>query len=106
MSIGNPQPLGRTSAAFALAAAITVLFSTALAWAKDACRPLNTFMASLTGHHWTTHAVADILVFMALGLIFLKTGVAEKIVPNRLIQGLIGAVSVAGLGLVGWYLVF
>jgi len=106
MNIGNPQPLGRASAAFALAAAITVLFNTALAWAKDACSPLNKLMASLTGHHWTTHAVADIFVFIALGLIFSKTGMAEKIDPNRLINGLIGAVIVAGLGLVGWYFVF
>jgi hypothetical protein len=31
---------------------------------------------------------------------------AEKIDPNRLINGLIGAVIVASLGLVGWYFVF
>ena len=106
MNIKNPHPLGRASAAFALAATVTVLFNTALAWAKDAYSPLNKFMASLTGHDWTTHAVTDILVFIALGLIFLKTGVADKIDPNRLINGLMGAVILTSLGLVGWYFVF
>jgi hypothetical protein len=51
---------------FVLAAAITVLFNTALAWAKDAYAPLNTFLQSLTGHHWTTHGLADLLLFLGL----------------------------------------
>lgn len=106
MNTESSAPLGRVSSAFALAAAVTVLFNTALAWAKDAYSPLNKFMASLTGHHWTTHALADIIVFFVLGLIFSNTGVAGRINPNRLINVLIGAVIVASLGLVGWYLVF
>jgi hypothetical protein len=105
MNPENTSSLGRASASFALAAAITVLFNTALAWAKDAYSPLNKFMASLTGHHWITHAVADLLVFFLLGLIFCKTGAAEKMNPDRLINLLIGAVVIAALGLVGWYLV-
>jgi hypothetical protein len=97
--------LGSTSSGFALAAAITVLFNTGLAWAKDACKPLNKLMASLTGHHWITHAIADIVLFVVLGLIFAKLGTAEKIAPGTLINVLTGAVIVAALGLVGWYFV-
>ena len=106
MNNDNPYPLGRSSAGFALAAAITVLFNTALALAKDAYHPLNKLMASLTGHHWTTHAVANLLVFVVLGFTFSKSGVAQRMNPNRLINSLIGAVTVASLGLVAWYLVY
>ena len=88
---------------FVLAAEITVLFNTGLAWAKDAYPPLNDFMKSLSGHHWTTHGLADLVVFLGLGFIFMNTRVAEKIEPNRLIGALIGAVAIAGLGLALWY---
>jgi hypothetical protein len=95
--------LTAATSGFVLAAAITVLFNTGLAWAKDAYPPLNDFMKSLSGHHWTTHGLADLIVFLGLAFIFVKTRVAEKIDPNRLIGALIGAVVIAGLGLALWY---
>jgi hypothetical protein len=98
--------LGHASTAFVLAAAIAVVFNTALAWAKDSCEPLNSFMTSVSGHHWTTHGLADVILFIALGLISLKTNLAEKIDPNRLISILVWAVVAASLGLFAWYLFF
>jgi hypothetical protein len=100
------QKLGRASAAFALAAAVACVFNAALAWAKDASTPLNNFMASLTGHHWITHGLADCIVFVGLGLIFMKTSAADRIDPNRLCHILIWAVVAASLGLFVWFLLF
>ena len=98
--------LGRASAAFALAAAVACIFNTALAWARDASTPLNKFMASLTGHQWITHGLADCIVFVGLGLIFMKTSAANRIDPNRLHSILIWAVVAASLGLFAWFLLF
>ena len=95
--------LTATTSAFVLAAAITALFNTALAWAKDVYTPLTRLMQSLTGHHWTTHGLADLVLFAGLGFILRKTAVAEKIDPNRLIGVFLGAVAIAGLGLAVWY---
>jgi hypothetical protein len=95
--------LAPATSGFVLAAAIAILFNTALAWAKDASPPLNNFMASLTGHHWTTHGLADLVVFLGLGLILTKTRRAEKIDPMRLIGALVAAVVVAAFGLVLWF---
>jgi hypothetical protein len=99
---GTPK-LGRTSAAFLLAAAITIVFSTVLACAKDAYSPLKTFMTSLSDNDWTTQGVADVMLFVGLGLIFLKTSVAERLNPNRAISLLVGVVVAAGVGLFAWY---
>jgi hypothetical protein len=105
-SVSGTSQLDRVSAAFALSAAVTVVFNTLLAWVKDAYEPLNTFMAHLSGHHWTTHGIADVLLFVALGFVFLNSGVASRMNPSRLVATLVGAVIVAGLGLAAWFVMF
>jgi hypothetical protein len=91
------------SVAFALAAAITVIFNTILACAKDAYGPLKTFMASLSDQDWTTQGLADVILFVGLGLIILKTGAAQTLNSNRVISLLVGSVVIAGVGLFTWY---
>jgi hypothetical protein len=96
----------RLTSSFVLAAAITILFNTLLACAKDSYAPLNAYMKRLTGHHWTTHGLADLALFVGLGLIFLATGIGEKAPPNRLSGILAATVMVATSGLVLWYVFF
>ena len=105
-TVADTPKLGRASTAFVLAASITFLFNTALAWVKDASAPLNSFMKSLTGHHWTTHGLADIVVFVGLGFVFMNTKVAEKISPDRLVSILIWSVAAASVGLMAWFAFF
>jgi uncharacterized membrane protein SirB2 len=94
------------AAAFALAAAITILFNTCVACVKDAYQPLSRFMAHLAGHNWTTQGLADIILFSGLGLAFMKSGWAGRIHPQRVITFLVAAVVVAGVGLFAWYALF
>lgn len=104
-SAKNVESLKLTAAtsAFVLAAVITVLFNTALTWAKDASPSLKAFMKWLAGHDWTTQGLVDLFLFVALGLIFMNTKVAEKIEPGRLIAALVGAVVIAALGIALWF---
>jgi len=89
-------------AGFGLAAAITILFNTALAWVKDAYEPLNAYMASLTGHHWRTHGLVDVVVFFVLGYLFTYRNF--HINGSRLAALLAAASVVAGGGLAVWFL--
>ena len=84
-----------TTSGFVLAAAITVLFNTALSCAKDAYAPLKAVMKSLAGHDWTTQGLIDLVLFVGLGFIFMQTAAAGKIDPIRLIGILIGAVVIS-----------
>lgn len=97
--------LSKASSAFALAAIVTVLFNTGLAWVKDAYDPLNTWMAHLTGHHWITHGLFDIALFVILGVIFTGVGAGKQTKADSLAVGLVAAVVVSGLGLAAWFLV-
>jgi hypothetical protein len=98
-------PFSKASSAFAVAAAVTVIFNTVLAWVKDAYDPLNQWMARLTGHHWITHGLADVALFAVLGLLFMQAGVGARTKPDVLVVRLFGAVVVAGLGLAAWFVV-
>lgn len=93
----------KTASSFVLAAAVTVVFNTALACVKDAYAPLLGFMNSLLGHNWTTQGVADLLLFLGLGLVFMRTGLAEKVDASRLKSILIWSVAIASFGLFFWY---
>jgi hypothetical protein len=104
-STGNVQKLDPASAAFALSASVTFIFNTLLAWVKDSVPALNSFMASLTGHHWTTHSIFDLIVFVGLGFVFMKTGTAERMNGATLVNIVIGSAIAGGLGLLGWFLI-
>jgi hypothetical protein len=98
--------LGRTSAGFALAASVTAVVNTLLAVAKDLSPSLTKGMATLTGHHWTTQGIADLLVFIGLGFLFSISGLAEKIAARWLTLILIASVVASGAGLSIWYILY
>ena len=98
--------LSGTSAGFALAAAITVLFNTVLACAKDAYKPLSALMNSIAWHNWITQGIADGLLFVILGLVFSRMDAANRMSANRLTNFVAIAVIIAGLGLFAWYALF
>jgi len=100
---GKTSGLTAATKGFTLAAAVTVLFNTALSWAKDAYAPLQDFMKSLTGHHWTTHGLADLVVFAGLGIVFTRTKAVGMMDAGRLVGVLTASVAVAALGLVVWF---
>ena len=60
-------------------------------------------MSFASHQDWTTQGVANVVLFVVLGLIFLRTSLAEKLNPNRMISLLIGTAILAGAGLFAWY---
>lgn len=96
----------QTVAAFGLSAAITVVFNVVLAFVKDAYAPLNTFMAHLTGHHWRTHGLFDLIVFIGLGLLFMSKGIPARGLTNGLVVALVAAVILSSAALGLWFVLF
>ncbi|MEO7392385.1 MAG: hypothetical protein ABIU58_09435 [Ramlibacter sp.] len=95
--------LNPASSAYALSAAVAVVFNTLLTWGKEAYPAMNAFMASLSGHHWITHGLTDVAVFIVLGLVFMKLGTAGQMSSKQLVIVLVAAVFSAGLGLAAWF---
>ena len=98
------EDLGRAATGFGLAAAVAILFNTALVWIKDSYEPLNGFMAALTGHYWITHGVIVVAAFLLLGWVFTQRGVRWD--GYRLVLAVAVAAVLGGAGLAGWFLLF
>jgi hypothetical protein len=93
----------RIAAAFGAATAITVVFNVVLAFFKEAYEPLNRVMAQLTGHHWITHGLADILVFVVLGWLFAAGGIPSRGLSQGLVITVAAATVIAGAALAVWF---
>jgi hypothetical protein len=93
--------LDGAAAAFGVSAAIAIVFNTVLAWIKDAYDPLNTFMASLTSHHWITHGLADVAVFLIVGAVLMRRSISMD--GTKLACVLAGAAVMGGGGLALWF---
>lgn len=100
----DDNALDTVATAFGISAAVTILFNTLLAWVKDAYEPLNTVMAHVGGHHWTTHGLVDVILFFGLGYILMQRRI---IMDGTRVAGLVaGAVIIAGGELGLWFLLF
>ncbi len=93
-----------TAVAFGTSAAVTLLFNTLLTWVKEAYEPVHSLMASVTGHHWWTHGLIDVAVFLLLGAA-LMPGSAGRQLTRGNILALAAAVLLAAIGLAGWFAV-
>jgi hypothetical protein len=94
-----------TAAAFGLSAAVTIMFNVVLAFIKDSYAPLNSFMAQLTGHHWRTHGLADVILFLLLGWLFMSRGIPARGLTNNTTINLAASVIISSAALGLWFLV-
>lgn len=102
----NNEKLDNLSIAFGLSTIITLLFNTVLAWVKDSYKPLEHFMAAVGGHHWITHGIFDVLLFVLSGIILYRINSLEKFKGDGLVKIVIVSALVSSLGLVGWFFFF
>lgn len=90
--------MDRLTAAFGLSFSITALLSAVLVVVKETNRGIFEWMAGLTGHHWVTHGVLQLLVFVILGVIFLSRHPLPAQTLTWLISGslMLGSAIIAG----------
>lgn len=65
--------LNAQTRAFGLSVAITSILSALLVIAKELNTGLKGFMKSITVHHWVSHGIFNLIVFVALGLLLAKS---------------------------------
>ena len=100
--------LGKYTISFGLSLAVTSLLSAVLVVVKELNQStILAWMKATTGHHWVTHGVFDILVFVILGLLLsrVQNRRGPQISAGMLSTVIICAVVVSGLLIAGFYLI-
>ncbi len=96
------QDVSPKIAGYALSYAITAIFSALLVVLKESNETVLEFMKALTGHHWITHGLLDIAVFIVLGIVLSRAS-SVSMSGNALISTVVGATVVAGLIIAGFF---
>jgi len=99
--------IGKYGSSFGLSFAITSLFSALLVVLKETSQhTVLAWMKAVTPHHWITHTLLDLILFVVLGLALAKAnkGQGIKISPNRLNNMIVGAFVISGIIIAGFYL--
>ena len=74
----HTQQLDRYTIGFGFAVTIVILFNTLLTIAKELYHPIHDIMTALSGNHWATQGILNILLFLILGFILSKKNLQSK----------------------------
>ncbi len=102
----NDKELGKYTVSFGIALAITSMLSALLVVVKELNAPLLNLMKQLTGHHWVTHGIFDLIVFVVLGfgLAQRETVTGLNFATKNFIAVIATGVVIGGLIIAGFYL--
>ena len=97
------QAWDKWSVGFGISFLIASIFNGLLIIAKETYAPLKDWMKSFSGHHWITHGIFVIVLFVVLGYIFSKTDLDKKIDANKISGMVIAGTVLGGLIIVGFF---
>jgi uncharacterized Tic20 family protein len=95
---------GATATAFGISYAITSILSALLVVWKESSESVHNALVAITGHHWVTHGVLDVAIFVLLGLALSRMGGGIRMTGNGLIATVVGATIISGLIIAGYFL--
>lgn len=105
----NSKPtLSRSTIAFGLSLAIAAIVNSLLVIAKELSpNRVLPWMRNLTGHHWTTHCVAVLVVFIVTGLILARQnhGNGPTMTARKLTTIIVAGTVLSILIIAGFYLI-
>ncbi|NOX34347.1 MAG: hypothetical protein GXP56_11550 [Deltaproteobacteria bacterium] len=100
--------IGKYTKGFGLSFGITSVISAILVILKETNEgTILETMKSITGHHWVTHGVFNIILFLVLGWILSKAnnGQGVNLSANSLVSSIIGTVVISSILIAGFYLI-
>ncbi len=102
----DTERLSANTVGFGLALAVTSVFSAILVFIKESNEGVLNFMKSF-GHHWATHGVVNIVLFLALGLVLarLHGGKGPDLAPAGVTKAVAWSVILCSLAIAGFYLI-
>jgi hypothetical protein len=95
--------LDKLSIGFGVSFLIVSVVNALLLIAKENLAPVKAWMASLSGHHWTTHGILVIVLFIAMGYLLSRAGLEKKLDADKISWLVIVGTALGGLIIVGFF---
>ena len=102
----NGKKLSGTTVGFGLSLAITGILSLLLVLIKETHPLVVDWMKNLTSHHWITHGLIDVVLFVLIGVILSRFGIGKGLAtkPKSLVCLIVSTVVISYAALSGFYL--
>ena len=98
--------IGKYTKSFGLSFAITSVISALLVILKELNEDtVLAWMKAAAGHHWITHGIIDVIIFVALGWILSmpNSGQGLKVSVNALIGSIVVSTLISSLLIAGFF---
>ncbi len=96
--------LDKPTIGFGLSVAVVSILNTLLVIFKELTPTFKKAMADATGHHWTTHGVIVIGLFIVLGFVFSSMAKPESWGADKLGKAILWSVIIGGGALAAFYM--
>lgn len=97
------QALDKLSVGFGVSFLVASIFNGLLIVTKETYAPVKAWMKALSGHHWTTHGIFVIVLFIVLGYILSRAGLEKKIDADKTSGMVIAGTVLGGLIVAGFF---
>lgn len=97
----NTDDISPAVVGYGISFAVTSILSALLVVLKESNESVQALLVAITGHHWITHGLLDVIVFVALGALLSRRNIVMK--GNTLATTVVGATVVSGLIIVGFF---
>ena len=96
--------MDRYTAGFGLSLAVTSLLNAVILLVKETSTSVMNAMKAATGHHWTTHSIIVIILFVLLGFVFSSMKIETKWDFQRMLRYIIWATIISVVIIAGFFL--
>lgn len=103
-AVGATETIDARTAGFGVSYAVTSILSAIIVILKESSEGFHDKLAAITGHHWVSQGLLDIIVFIVLGFVLTRMGSGLRMTGNALIATIVGATIVSGLIITGYFI--
>jgi len=89
--------LDKYTLGFGISAAIVILFNAFLMILKEEIPLVHKMMVALSGHHWTSHGLIDVTLFILLGFLFSNRSIKVNISSVIIASTVVGVLLIIGM---------
>jgi len=93
--------VGAKVTGYGLSYAVTSILSALLVVLKESSEAVHGLLVAITGHHWITHGLLDVIVFIVLGVLLSRRGTSMS--GGAFITTVVGATILSGLIISGYF---